>query len=81
MLTTADIWLNALLARRLAAELGGGHLLRAALRTHLATAFLLVRAKQLLRHKTRKPGDAKQRQQRNDGAQFSSHFHLFEVYP
>ena len=45
MLTAAvDIRLRTLLARRLAAGLRGGHFLRATLRTHLAAAFVLVRA-------------------------------------
>jgi hypothetical protein len=61
MFPTADIWLNTLLARRFAAGLWGGHFLRATLRAHLAAAFVLVRAKQLLRHKTRKPGGTNQR--------------------
>jgi hypothetical protein len=54
MLTPADIQLGALLGHGFATRLEGRHILRAALRSHLAAAFIFARAQQLLRHETRK---------------------------
>jgi len=76
MLTIAtDVRLRTLLTWQLAAGLRGRHVLRATLRTHLAAAFLLVRAKQLLRNKTRKSWHSEKRQQRRDSKQSGSQLH------
>jgi hypothetical protein len=76
MLTAAtDVRLRTLLTRQLAAGLRGRHVFRATLRTHLAAAFFFVRAKQLLRHKTRKSWHSEQRQQRRDTKQSDSQLH------
>lgn len=72
MFNAAGIRLNALLARCLAARLRGGHFLGAALRTHLAATFFLVRAKELLRNKTRESWRAQQGEKRRDSAQSDS---------
>jgi hypothetical protein len=81
VLTTADIQLGTLLGRRLAAGLGRRHFLRAALRTHLAAAFILARTHQLLRHETREPWRPKQGQQCRDSPQSGSRCHPDGVYP
>jgi hypothetical protein len=76
MLTAAaDVRLRTLLTRQLAAGLRGRHVLRATLRTHLAAALFFVRAKQLLRHKTRKSWNSQERQQPRDSKQSGSQFH------
>jgi hypothetical protein len=76
MLTAAtDVRLRTLLTRQLAAGLRGRHVFRATLRTHLAAAFFFVRAKQLLRHKTRKSCNTQERQQPRDSKQSGSQLH------
>jgi hypothetical protein len=80
MFNAAGIRLNALLARRFAARLRGGHLLGAALRTHLAATFFLVGAKELLRYKTRESWRTQQGEKRRDSTQSDAQWHAHKVY-
>lgn len=75
MIPTGNVWLGALLIRRLAAGLRGRHVLRTTLRSHLAAAVIFVRAEKL-RYKTGEARHAEQCQQADDREEFGTQSHV-----